>query len=199
MIYKASWLSAQEQFPDQIAVKVFKGEITSDGYPQDELQACLKVGNHPNLVRFLAQVEAPDTLSLIMDLIPAHYKNLGFPPCLQSCTRDTFPVGFSLSITQINHIVQQMQAVFEHLHAHKVCHGDLYAHNTLVDAQANIIFGDFGAATMYHMLTMAQQDKVKQIEYRALLHFIDDLLSVCDSQGKESETYIQLRNMLLNP
>ena len=41
--------------------------------------------------------------------------------------------------------------------------GDLYAHNTLFDLQGNIIVGDFGAATMYHMLTPAQQQKVKNL------------------------------------
>ena len=170
--------------------------MTSDGYPQDELQACLKVGNHPNLVQSLAQVEAPDTLSLIMNLIPAHYKNLGLPPCLQSCTRDTFPRDYSLSIKQITKIVKQMQTVFEHLHVNQVCHGDFYAHNTLVDDQANIIFGDFGAASMYHMLTVEQQEKIKQIEYRAMLHFIDDLLSVCAIQDKKSDAYQTLKSML---
>ncbi|WP_022940201.1 leucine-rich repeat-containing protein kinase family protein [Psychromonas hadalis] len=193
IIYQASWNASQSQFPTDIAVKVFKGEVTSDGYPQDELQACLKVGNHPNLVQSLAQVEKPDTLSLIMDLIPAHYKNLGLPPCLQSCTRDTFPVGFSLSIKQIDKIVKQMQAVFEHLHKNQVCHGDLYAHNTLVDEQANIIFGDFGAASMYHMLTAEQQHKVKKIEFRALQYFTDDLLSVCVIEDKKGEVYQQLK------
>lgn len=195
-IYQASWHDLQSQFPANIAVKVFKGEITSDGYPQDELQACLKAGNHSNLVQSLAQVETPGALALIMELIPAHYKNLGLPPCLQSCTRDTFPVDFSLSIGRINKIVKQMQAVFEHLHLNQVCHGDLYAHNTLVDEQANIIFGDFGAATMYHCLTFAQQEKIKRIEYRALQHFIDDLLSICNIEDLHSEAYQQLKRLL---
>ncbi|PKG40577.1 leucine-rich repeat-containing protein kinase family protein [Psychromonas sp. Urea-02u-13] len=195
VIYQASWNAPQSQFPEDIAVKVFKGEVTSDGYPQDELQACLKVGNHENLVQSLAQVETTGELALIMDLIPAHYKNLGLPPSLQSCTRDTFPAEFSLSIDHIDKIVKQMQAVFEHLHSNQVCHGDLYAHNTLLDEQANIIFGDFGAATMYHMLTATQQQKVKQIEYRALQHFIDDLLSICAKKDRESEVYLSLESI----
>lgn len=196
IIYQASWNDAQSQFPEDIAVKVFKGEVTSDGYPQDELQACLKVGNHENLVQSLAQVETLGELALIMDLIPAHYKNLGLPPSLQSCTRDTFPDKFCLSIAKIDKIVKQMQGVFEHLHLNQVCHGDLYAHNTLLDEQANIIFGDFGAATMYHMLTLDEQHKVKQIEYRALQHFIDDLLSICVSEDQKSESYQNLKNIV---
>ena len=196
VISKAHWNTPQSQFPDDIAVKVFKGEVTSDGYPQDELQACLQVGKHPNLVESLAQVSEPNYLALIMSLIPESYQNLGLPPCFKSCTRDTFPQGFSLPIVLINHIVRQMQDVFAHLHKNQVCHGDLYAHNTLFDVQGNIIFGDFGAATSYQMLTPAQQEKVQNIEYRALNHFIDDLLSVCAEEDKKSAAFNALKPLI---
>ena len=189
VISKAAWNNDQTTFPDEIAVKVFKGEVTSDGYPEDELQVCLKVGNHPNLVQSLAQVNEKGYLALIINLIPSHYRNLGLPPCFKSCTRDTFPQSFTLSIEKIAKIIVQMEVVFEHLHENQVCHGDLYAHNTLFDDEANIIFGDFGAATMYHMLTEEQQAQIKQIERRALDHFIDDLLSIC----APSEGHLSLR------
>jgi hypothetical protein len=184
VISTATWNTPQNQFPNDIAVKVFKGEVTSDGYPKDELQLCLKAGSHPNLVKPLAQVNEPGYLALVMELIPAHYRNLGLPPSLKSCTRDTFPKGFTLTTEQIENIIRQMQAVFEHLHNKHICHGDLYAHNTLFDQDANIIFGDFGAATMYHVLSDAQQKKIKQIEQRALNYFIEDLWSVCE-EGKK--------------
>ncbi|MBU2869572.1 leucine-rich repeat-containing protein kinase family protein [Colwellia sp. E2M01] len=197
VISKAHWNTPQTQFPDEIAVKVFKGEVTSDGYPQDELQACLQVGIHPNLVQSLALVKEANTLALIMNLIPSHYKNLGLPPCFNSCTRDTFPENFSLSITLIDKIVKQMEHVFTHLHQNQVCHGDLYAHNTLYDTETgDMIFGDFGAATSYQMLTPAQQQKVQAIEHRALNHFIDDLLSVCVEEDKENELFITLRQRI---
>ena len=86
-----------------------------------------------------------------------------------------------------------MQLVFEHLHERQVCHGDLYAHNTLFDQQANIIFGDFGAASMYHMLPENIQQGIKIIEQRALIYFIDDLLSICAQQDKHSADYQQLQ------
>jgi len=186
VISKATWNEYQPAFPSQIAVKVFKGSVTSDGYPEDELQACLKVGNHPSLVQSLAQVNEDGYLALIMNLIPAHFKNLGLPPTLTTCTRDTFAKGYTISQTKIEKIVTQMIEVFKHLHSNKVCHGDLYAHNTLVDEDANIIFGDFGAASMYHMLSDSQQQNIQQIEQRALTHFIDDLLSVCDDKNHAS-------------
>ena len=182
VISAATWDIEQNQFPNEVAVKVFKGEVTSDGYPQDELQVCLKAGNHPNLIKPLAQVNEAGYLALIMELIPSHYRNLGLPPSLQSCTRDTFPEGFSLSTAQVQKIIAQMQTVFDHLHAKHICHGELYAHNTLFDDAANIIFGDFGAATMYHMLPTSQQEKIKKIEQRALDYFIEDLWSVCSER-----------------
>jgi len=196
IISKAHWNTPQSQFPADIAVKVFKGEVTSDGYPEDELQACLQVGHHQNLVQSLALVKEENELALIMNLIPKHYENLGLPPCFNSCTRDTFPQDFSLSISQISHIVSQMEDVFNHLHKNQVCHGDLYAHNTLFDVQGNIIFGDFGAATSYQMLTPAQQKKVQQVEHRALVHFIEDLLSVCAKEDNQHKAYEQLHKRI---
>jgi serine/threonine protein kinase len=140
----------------------------------------------------LAQVSEPDYLALVMQLIPANYNNLGLPPDFDSCTRDTFALGFSLPIEQIAKIVEQMQSVFNYLHNNQVCHGDLYAHNTLFDQEANIIFGDFGAASMYHMLTDNQQRHIQRIERRALSYFIQDLLSVCAESDKNSCHYAYL-------
>lgn len=196
VISKASWSVQQTDFSDDIAVKVFKGEVTSDGYPQDELDACLLAGKHANLVEPLAQVQEPNFLALVMALIPQHYANLGLPPNFDTCTRDTFPDGFTLRISNIQKIVRQMQDVFSHLHQLKICHGDLYAHNTLFDQDANIIFGDFGAASVYSMLDAEQQSQIRQIEQRALDYFIEDLLSVCPEQDQHTEEYQTLQNCI---
>lgn len=192
VISKALWHNQSGEFPDEIALKVFKGKLTSDGYPKDELQACLKVGEHANLVKSLAKVNEQDCLALVMQLIPPHYNNLGLPPNFDTCTRDTFKQGFRLPIKHISKIVEQMQSVFAHLHQNQVCHGDLYAHNTLFDQDANIIFGDFGAASMYHMLNEKQQAHIQQIELRALNYFIEDLLSICAEEDKNSSVYVFL-------
>ena len=196
VISKALWNTPTNNFPNEVAIKVFKGELTSDGYPEDELQACLKVGGHPNLIKSLAQINEKDCLALIMELIPEHFDNLGLPPDFDTCTRDTFKAGFALSVEHISKIVEQMQSVFTHLHQNQVCHGDLYAHNTLVDQDGNIIFGDFGAASMYHMLNKNQQAQIQKIEHRALKYFIEDLLRVCVEEDKPSEQYMRLTGLL---
>ena len=192
VISHASWLNSDFDFPQEVAVKVFKGEVTSDGYPHDELEACLQAGHHNNLVKSIAQVEEQDYLALVMELIPSSYYNLGLPPTLETCTRDTFPEGFELPISQIDNIVTQMIDVFNHLHDNKVCHGDLYAHNTLINEQGQMIFGDFGAATIYGYLTEEQKQGIRRIEARALKYFIDDLLTVCAKQDVGSELHSRL-------
>lgn len=196
VISHANWHNPEFDFPKEVAVKVFKGEVTSDGYPDDELEACLQTGFHQNLVKSIAQVDEPNYLSLVMELIPSDYFNLGLPPSLESCTRDRFNDGFSLSIENIDKIVTQMTDVFEHLHANKVCHGDLYAHNVLINSQSEMIFGDFGAASIYGYLSQEQQQKVKAIESRALKYFIEDLLSVCTPEDKFSPTFKKLENFV---
>ncbi|MDA9557107.1 leucine-rich repeat-containing serine/threonine-protein kinase [Vibrio sp.] len=197
IIYHANWLDSHYPFPSDVAVKVFKGEVTSDGYPQDELEACLQAGHHKNLVKSIAQVDDDQELALVMELIPENYYNLGLPPSLASCTRDTFDPEFSLTINQITTIVEQMVDVFNHLHKHKVCHGDLYAHNTLVNEYNEMIFGDFGAASIYGYLSEQQQAAIKAIELRALNYFIEDLLTVCDNPNIGTD-YIQQWMSLAN-
>lgn len=187
VISHADWKNTSLDLPEEVAVKVFKGEITSDGYPEDELQACLQAGTHENLIKSLAQISEPAGLALVMELIPNSFFNLGLPPSLQSCTRDTFEDGFSLSIEEISKIVTQMTDVFHHLHRNKVCHGDLYAHNVLVNDSADMIFGDFGAASVYGYLPLPLQQGIFNIELRALGFFIEDLLSICDQHRSVSK------------
>lgn len=196
VISHANWLDKDFDFPAEVAVKVFKGEVTSDGYPQDELQACLQAGHHTNLVKSIAQVNEDNHLALVMELIPSDYFNLGLPPTLDTCTRDVFKSEFTLDVEKIEHIVDQMLNVFSHLHDNKVCHGDLYAHNVLINTQGEMIFGDFGAASVYDYLTDAQQQGVRRVEARALSHFIEDLLSVCDRNDIGSTSHQRLSNMM---
>ncbi|KHT46749.1 leucine-rich repeat-containing protein kinase family protein [Vibrio sinaloensis] len=195
VISHADWLDRRYDFPDQVAVKVFKGEVTSDGYPQDELQACLQTGSHDNLVASIGLVDDAESLALVMKLIPDNYVNLGLPPTLETCTRDVFKPEFRLSVRQIEKIVDQMVDVFNHMHDNKVCHGDLYAHNVLINQECEMIFGDFGAASVYDYLTETQQRGVRKVEARALSHFIDDLLSVCQAKEQQTAAYQSLRKL----
>ncbi|QFU21898.1 leucine-rich repeat-containing serine/threonine-protein kinase [Shewanella eurypsychrophilus] len=179
VIYKGKWNHQPISLhgtPDLIAVKLFKGEVTSDGYPADELACCLQAGEHPNLIRVISQINEQEHLGLVMELIPPSFFNLGLPPSLQTCTRDTFASGAQFSVSQIAKILQQMAATMTHLHQQAVSHGDLYAHNTMINGDAEMLFGDFGASSDLSVLPQLQREAMQAIEVRAFGCLLEDLL-----------------------
>jgi len=172
-IYKALWKNENKE----VAIKVFKGEVTSDGFPEDELQAAIVAGVHPHLVTLLGEIKnhPEQKQGLVMALIPESFYNLGLPPSLETCSRDTFAAGTTFSLNQILKIITSVASATKHLHEHGILHGDLYAHNTLIERNANTLIGDFGAASFFrnsdpHALAL------QRIESRALGCLLDDLL-----------------------
>lgn len=176
VIYQAQW-QASDTISSKVAVKLFKGAVTSDGYPRDELACSLKVGLHDNIIPVLGHINQPDALGLVMGLVSKAFVNLGLPPSLVTCTRDTFEDKVSFSPPQILLIAQQMANAMAHLHANAVSHGDLYTHNILINAQNKVIFGDFGAATDLNGLSFELKAAMEHIEVRAFGYLVDDLLS----------------------
>lgn len=160
------------------AAKIFKKSITSDGYTHDELAASLAAGQHPGLVRFLAKLSGEEAEGLLMARIPDDYKNLGDPPDFDSCTRDIFAEDQSYSHTEILSMARQAAEIVQHLRNHQVCHGDIYAHNMLVNQKCHLLFGDFGAASNYAALNEIQQRALEAIEVRALGCLIEDLAAL---------------------
>lgn len=57
-IYRAEYLQGEQV--RQVAVKIFKGDITSDGLPQAEMTACMAAGRHPGLVPVLGDDAASE-------------------------------------------------------------------------------------------------------------------------------------------
>ena len=183
LIYQAKLTAQwQEKLDKQqdVAVKMFKGFVTSDGYPADELDCCLTAGDHPNLIKVLAQINQADQLGLVMELIPKSFSNLGLPPSLASCTRDTFEEGTQFSWQQIHRIGLQMADILQHLHQNGVSHGDIYAHNTMVNTDNKVLFGDFGAASNLANLPTIQRQTMQWIEVNALGCLLDDMLTLID-------------------
>ena len=92
----------------QVAVKVFKGAVTSDGWPEDEVRACLLAGQHEHLVALEGRVvgHPEGAEALVLALIPPSYRALGGPPDFESCTRDVMPPDLHLSSAQALHIAR---------------------------------------------------------------------------------------------
>lgn len=165
--------------PREVAVKIFKGEVTSDGYPADERAASLAAGVHPNLIPILGHLaghpEGRD--GIVMERVPAGYRNLGGPPSFASCTRDVFPDTTRFEPGFAQAVLEAATSLLDHLHDRGLAHGDLYAHNVLVRDDGHALLGDFGAASFLDDLPAPQRERVLRCEARALGALRDDLES----------------------
>ena len=165
-------------WPQPLALKLFKGEVTSDGLPEDELAACLAAGEHPGLTTPVARLvcHPEQAQGLLMPLIPPGHINLAGPPSLQSCTRDVYPSGLRLPAPLALNIARDVAHAVAHLHQRGVMHGDLYAHNILIDpmhGQAKL--GDFGAATRLPMDSTTPRHRWLALEVRAMGCLLEEL------------------------
>jgi hypothetical protein len=196
IISKALWQQSINA-AKEVAVKVFKGKVTSDGLPEDEMNACILAGKHENLVEVLGKiVEHPSQKEgLVLSLIPNSFYNLGLPPSFESCTRDVFAEGTSFSIQQIIKIVASIASAAAHLHVKGIIHGDLYAHNTLIDENAHTIFGDFGAASLYNTHDTIMATSLERIEVSAWGCLLEDLLNNVSYSEKNDEAIKALNQL----
>ncbi len=170
----------------EVAVKLFKAEVTSDGYARDEMNAYMSTGEHAHLIKVLAKIDEEGRLGLLLELIPPSFRSLGFPPDFDTCTRDTFAQGREFSAQAVYKVAKAILSASAHLHAKGLMHGDLYAHNILVDEAHHCYLGDFGAASLYE----AGNALYEKIEVRAFGCLIDDLLGLCHE--KEDALYTRL-------
>jgi hypothetical protein len=170
----------QQGSTEGLALKLFKGAVTSDGLPEHELAACLAAGQHPALCTPSAQlVDHPQgTPGLLLPLIPAHYANLAGPPSLDSCTRDVYAHGLRIPVPALLRLAQGMAAAVAHLHQCGVLHGDFYAHNILWDpANGQALLSDFGAGTLLPVDQPALSRALQALEVRAFGYLLEELLA----------------------
>lgn len=200
VIYKAKDISGK--IAEEVAIKIFKGSVTSDGFPGDEISAYIEAGNHDGLVRLIGKIELPERkeTGLVMKLIPEGYSNLGLPPSFASCTRDVFEENIELSIHKLVKVALTIASVSEQLHSKGIIHGDLYAHNILINNDGDTLFGDFGAASFYDK-SISSARIIERIEVRAFGYLLDDLLSITTSDQNSEEQYVikSIRDSCLSP
>ncbi|MFM5817938.1 leucine-rich repeat-containing protein kinase family protein [Aeromonas sanarellii] len=188
-----------EEGTQAVAVKLFKGAVTSDGLPRCELAVSLAAGMHPNLVGVVGRVGAhPSGIpALVMALIPPDYVNLAGPPSLDSCTRDVYPAGVRFTPAALLSLAQGVVSAARHLHGRGILHGDLYAHNLLhsvqgkeqgkgqEQAQGRVLLGDFGAASCYDRADEALAGRLERLEVRAFGCLLEELLARCDARDDD--------------
>ncbi|MFM4954493.1 leucine-rich repeat-containing protein kinase family protein [Aeromonas veronii] len=188
----------------QVAVKLFKGAVTSDGLPRCEMAASLAAGTHPNLIKVIGKVaDHPSGIpALVMELIDPAFANLAGPPSLGSCTRDVYPEDLRLCVTDALAMAHGIASVACHLHRAGIMHGDLYGHNILFargsDAPARALLGDFGAASLYDRSDRERALGLERLEVRAFGCLLEELLAHCDTQDSPLDGLHQLKAACLS-
>lgn len=71
-------------------------------------------------------------------------------------------------------------------------HGDFYAHNIMIDVDANAILGDFGGALYYESDDLELNDSLEKLEIRAFGCLIEELLEL----SKEDNEDLNVRGFL---
>ncbi|KAJ4396345.1 hypothetical protein N0V93_000564 [Gnomoniopsis smithogilvyi] len=197
IISKGFWrLGSETNVP--VAIKLFKGTLTSDGTPEDEMAACIAAGQHENIIDVLGRIrDHPDEEKgsfkggLVMQLIPPQYTTLGQPPSLDTCTRDNYPADARLSLDTALNILKGIAQAAVHLHSKGIAHGDLYAHNILTDGN-HALLGDFGAATVYGRY---ETPLVEGLEVLAFAHLIEDVMGLVPHEKEHAHVRELLQDL----
>lgn len=182
IIQRAEWrLDGETAQP--MAAKLFKGHVTSDGLAHSEMAACLAAGAHPNLIGVAGPLaeQAGAAPGLLLELIDPAFRPLAGPPSLASCTRDCYPSERRFDLDEALRIARGAAAAVAHLHGRGILHGDLYAHNLLVDPAGACLLGDFGAASFFDPAS-AQGRALQRIEARAFGYLLEELLQRCPEE-----------------
>ncbi len=180
-------LHAGEGAPSEarsVAVKLFKGAVTSDGLPHCEMAACIRAGAHPHLIPVLGPVVDHPTgvQGLVMSLVDPAFVNLAGPPSLDSCTRDVYAADAAFDVPAVLGLARAIASAALHLHAQGMVHGDLYAHNILHAApgiHGAALLGDFGAASFFAPEHTAQAQALQRMEVRAFACLLEELMTRC--------------------
>ncbi|MBD8561940.1 protein kinase [Pseudomonas fluorescens] len=176
-----------------VAVKLYKGTITSDGSPLHEMQACIAAGLHPNLIKVEGRVVGhPDNqAALVMELIDPSYRNLAALPSLASCTRDVYEPDTRFSQDVALRMARGIASVAAHLHRHDITHGDLYGHNILWNAAGDCLLGDFGAASFHATADTLETRALQRIEVRAFGVLLGELLERAEASDERLQALQQ--------
>lgn len=174
IIYQAEWQHDGQN--EAVAVKLFKGGLTSDGLPSCEMHANLVAGEHQNIVGVKGIITShPDNVQgLVMPLLNADLTILAGPPNFETCSRDVYSADAALTAAQVKHISDGIASAMLHLHAQGLVHGDLYAHNIIWNDQ-RVVLSDLGGASFLPIQDKAMTKALEKLDLRAYHVLLEEL------------------------
>lgn len=183
VIHQARW-QRPAGAAEPAAVKLFKGAVTSDGWPHSELAACVAAGAHPNLIPVQGRIggHPEGTPGLVLGLVDTgRFGSLAAPPSLASCTRDIYAGDAAWPVSVALRMAAGIASAVAQLHLRGILHGDLYAHNILWNSQGDCLLGDFGAASFLPRGDETRSLALQRLEARAFGCLLEELVAYCES------------------
>ena len=184
VIRAATW--RHDGADEAVAVKRFKGEVTSDGWPESEMAACLSLPPHDALVPVWGPVQAnapapgapSQPAALVLGRLPPGTQALAAPPSFDSCTRDVYDDALQFSPATVLAWARQVAGAMAQLHARGLVHGDLYAHN-LLRAGQRLWLSDLGAASFLPPDQAGLHARLRALDGRAYGVLLGEWLARC--------------------
>jgi Leucine-rich repeat (LRR) protein len=159
----------------EVAIKKYKGKMTSDGLSTNEIFILSSIKAHNNLIEVIGYLygeKKEDIDGIIMPLFK-EYNSIGLPPTFETVTRDFY----EKKIINPKYIIEQIENVVNHLHTNNIIHGDLYAHNIIYNAyKKHAVLTDFGASFIISNKDLL--NKFIKIENRALNILKNELIKM---------------------
>jgi hypothetical protein len=184
---------------EAVAVKIFKGEVTSDGLPGSEMAASMGAGAHPSLIPVLGRVvgHPAQAMALVMQLIAPEFRSLAGPPSLLSCTRDVYAPDTRFDLGDLLRLAGGIASAVRQLHQRGITHGDLYAHNILHGGRGRAYLGDFGAASFFAAADASAPGPraLQRLEARAFGCLLEELLERCDEPAGQQPGLAALKRL----
>ncbi|EFJ52843.1 hypothetical protein VOLCADRAFT_86211 [Volvox carteri f. nagariensis] len=165
-VFRAVWRG------DLVAVKFFRGDVSPDGRAEDEVALAIAL-QHPHLTQVLAKVKYPPGLVLRL----ASGNPLAHKPTSKHLLRCKWGDDVRFAPHRALLLAVAVADALAYLHAAGICHGDVYAHNVLMDEDENVTLCDFGASFSYDAW---MQPYWQAMEVRAYGLLLRDVAARCE-------------------
>jgi len=178
-----------------VAVKIFHG-VTSDGKADDELRLQSYIGGHgsKHLVTAIALMvdkeESPNSkkLGVVMKVLSKELSDLALPPTIEEVIEDRYEEKKNFDFDFVIAILRGIADALYYLHVVcRVSHGDVYAHNIVVNKQNknlnSVYLLDLGAASYYggDKDSLLDGELCEKVEVRAFGILANELLNNMDN------------------
>ena len=197
-----------------VAVKIFKA-ASSDGRPIDELAALVAAPRHASLINAVGFVldsggtGGKQRLATVLEFCH-NMVVLGNPPSFASITRDVFASAPAPSLTFLHAAIaaRDTASALAALHHAGIAHGDVYAHNLMVDAallgggekpprELRVKLADLGAAFFYDV-TGPDAKAYERIDARGYACLVEDMV-VLATANRSANPIVMAQENLLEP